>query len=572
MKLLRLEIKDQFRSLQPGFSINFHQSDSILDLDDFQPFCFAGLNGSGKSNVLEALSAIFYHLECCHLSYLPDSFASFFDRKISSPNAYQLDYLIKSRFDDGDEAVLQYHRVRVSKESDQAPRIFVKNIEELDGNDDYVEVQKSANEYLPELLVGYSSGENEILSLPFFKTRFIHFDEYVQVVAKKEEYEKPESSLIYIDSSMSQAVLLANFLLQSEDILAPLKEELEIHDLTQFQIIIKKGITQKVTIRKGGAFSSGFSLEFDTGKDETIEVGLLENVEIDNPYELSIITKLKACATCWFEDSESNQLFLDYFIDSNTKEAFKYHFESPFQLFRAFQILLTLNLYEVPKSLKSDLYQSDSLYVNETVPELPSDKRIFRVKEFYLKKKNLPDPILLKSFSDGEHQFLHTMGICLLIRKKSTLYLLDEPETHFNPDWRSLFISTLKKCLEAGAENNHMLREIILTSHSPFIVSDCRRENVFVFKEGKAENPRINTFGTSVNILTEEIFGKKESISDLSIQELIRIRTRSLNTLEEIQQAKEDSRILGESSEKVLLFRELLLREKEIREKNDSKL
>ncbi|KEM52370.1 hypothetical protein AD47_5049, partial [Escherichia coli 6-319-05_S4_C3] len=31
---------------------------------------------------------------------------------------------------------------------------------------------------LPQYVLGYSSGENEILSLPFFKMRFVQFDEY----------------------------------------------------------------------------------------------------------------------------------------------------------------------------------------------------------------------------------------------------------------------------------------------------------------------------------------------------------------------------------------------------------
>ncbi len=115
------------------------------------------------------------------------------------------------------------------------------------------------------------------------------------------------------------------------------------------------------------------------------------------------------------------------------------------------------------------------------------------------------------------------------------------------------------------------MMDLLITSHSPFIVSDCKREKVFVF-EGKAvTNPKVNTFGTSVNIITEEVFKKKESISDLPIKEIADIKALPLNTLQNIQDAKNASRILGESVEKVLLFRELLLKEKELRD-NDTKL
>jgi recombinational DNA repair ATPase RecF len=61
MKLISLEIEEKFRSLHAGFSMDFHSltDKSMNEMPKFQPFCFAGLNGTGKSNVLEALAAIF---------------------------------------------------------------------------------------------------------------------------------------------------------------------------------------------------------------------------------------------------------------------------------------------------------------------------------------------------------------------------------------------------------------------------------------------------------------------------------------------------------------------------------
>ena len=69
MKLIKLNINHAFRSLQKGFEMEFHQYNpeepDASNLSLFHPFCFAGLNASGKSNVLEALASIFYHLDCC---------------------------------------------------------------------------------------------------------------------------------------------------------------------------------------------------------------------------------------------------------------------------------------------------------------------------------------------------------------------------------------------------------------------------------------------------------------------------------------------------------------------------
>ncbi len=65
MKLHRLKILSDFRGLPAGFEISFTPSD--LFAKDLEPICFVGLNGSGKSNVLEALSEIFFYLETYHL-------------------------------------------------------------------------------------------------------------------------------------------------------------------------------------------------------------------------------------------------------------------------------------------------------------------------------------------------------------------------------------------------------------------------------------------------------------------------------------------------------------------------
>ena len=74
MKLLRLKLNDRFRSLQPGFEVHFLREWDYDKASEFNPYCLAGRNGSGKSNILEALAAIFYHIECIYLKYRPDGF------------------------------------------------------------------------------------------------------------------------------------------------------------------------------------------------------------------------------------------------------------------------------------------------------------------------------------------------------------------------------------------------------------------------------------------------------------------------------------------------------------------
>ena len=76
--------------------MHFHHPDNLDEMRKFHPFCLVGLNGCGKSNVLEALAHIFYHVELCVSKHLPDYVlnACVFSPKKCVIDAFVLDYLI----------------------------------------------------------------------------------------------------------------------------------------------------------------------------------------------------------------------------------------------------------------------------------------------------------------------------------------------------------------------------------------------------------------------------------------------------------------------------------------------
>ncbi|WP_348797886.1 restriction system-associated AAA family ATPase [Flavobacterium adhaerens] len=559
MKLVRFKLNSKFRSLPKNFELIFREQNSLNydKLNQFHPYCFAGLNGSGKSNVLEALSLIFFYLECSFSKYLPDDFKNSFE-KSQIPFSFELEYLLYKNNEElmipikiikPENKPIEFYRTTLSNEL-----IRVSTIPIREG------INKSnavAKQYLPQIVIGYSSGENEILSLPFLKTRLIHFDNYRQSLISDEKYDKKSlTSLVYIDYSMSQAVLLSNFLMQKEfddkklDLLYPIKELLKIDKLHSFRLVIKD-----------------FSIKNEESSN-TKSKQLLS--QLKDKSKNSIIDKLKKCATSSFLTS-NDELILDYYVNKNTKKAFQNCFTSAYDLFQNLQTLLELNLHSINKNIKKEIYTTNSMYVSEKMPKPEGKDLVFYFNNFLIKKKGEEKPVLIKNLSDGEHQFLHSMGICLMLKDKTALILLDEPETHFNPDWRSKFISILKDSLERG-ESNNLIRDILITSHSPFIISDCFPDKVVVFKKDEkpinAKDMKFNTFGTSVNIVLEEIFRKEESIPDYSLSELNKIKGREFKTIKDIQKAKEDSRLLGDSPEKVFLFRDLLLKEEEFKNKD----
>lgn len=578
MKLLRLKITDPggFRSLPCGFEHNFRTEwnlqDELAQANDFAPFVCAGPNGSGKSNLLEALAAIFFQLELLRVrrSFLPEVLQD--ENLHTSPTGFELEYLIKVPVMYTAVGSSQWFKVVVSKRPDaKEVKWWV-----FDSKDQpYDALNTIVIDHLIPQVLGYSSGENEILSLPFFKMRFVQFDEYWNALVKQSRYSgQPETRLVYLDSGFSQAILLCNLLFQDEATLLPFREDMGIGELKEFRIILRRSIP--VTRHQVDAFTSGdyilpteaedgrfvdtgaIYLEPDTGD---YRLKLLQGLEGDE--RTSIIEKLKRCATLHFHNEASDTLTLDYLVNEQTKQAFRANFDDkPIGLFQALQVLLTLNLYSVSEVQKSGLYTSTSHYVSETVPTLASDQRATRIKNFYFTKQGVEKPMLLKELSDGEHQLLHSLGLCLLFRETNSLFLLDEPETHFNPDWRANFISRLRQCLPGSGE---FAQEMLITTHTPFLISDSKPEKVLVFAKDKASgevnisHPPYNTLGASINKITMNTFSKRETIGGHAHSLLEAMRERYEQGVDDKNALiTEIDQQLGDSVEKVLLIKAIL--------------
>lgn len=139
--------------------------------------------------------------------------------------------------------------------------------------------------------------------------------------------------------------------------------------------------------------------------------------------------------------------------------------------------------------------------------------------------------IKLLNISDGEGVFINTFSTIYSVLKKkgykNKILLLDEPDLNLHPEWSRRFISILKELVDNNFEGDSL--QIIISTHSPFIVSDIPKNNVFNLILSKdildydnankseiiIENAKVS-FGANIYELMSDSFFMKASIGEFA--------------------------------------------------------
>ena len=139
-----------------------------------------------------------------------------------------------------------------------------------------------------------------------------------------------------------------------------------------------------------------------------------------------------------------------------------------------------------------------------------------------------------------------------------SLLLFDEPETHLNPAWRTYFHRYLNSAVASGNKDP----QILLSTHSPFMLSSLKRENVLHFERDDDGTIDMNpvdsqTFGASFDVLIKKYFGLRSLISQTAVEEVKHHLPddSNRNTKESASVWIEEN--LGDSVEKAYLLRKL---------------
>ena len=122
--------------------------------------------------------------------------------------------------------------------------------------------------------------------------------------------------------------------------------------------------------------------------------------------------------------------------------------------------------------------------------------------------------------SSGEKQLIYTVsGILYHLRNinsiKSNLrrvkykhlnIVLDEIELYFHPEYQRRFIDFMLKCIDSLRFKDVDSINIMMATHSPFILSDIPESNVLYLKEGESQVGISETFGANIHTLYRDTF------------------------------------------------------------------
>lgn len=129
--------------------------------------------------------------------------------------------------------------------------------------------------------------------------------------------------------------------------------------------------------------------------------------------------------------------------------------------------------------------------------------------------------------SEGERQVIAVLGLIWLMRRKRVLFLLDEPDTHLNPEWQLNYLELIRSWTETAESDENC--QIIMTSHNPLTIAALTKREVRVMQseDGKVtvSPPYADPRGMGFTSTLTEIFGLPTTLDPIT-QEQIDERNR----------------------------------------------
>jgi len=436
-----------------------------------------GWNGTGKSNVLEALAQIFRDL---------------ISKQRVPAFTYKLEYRCRDsriHIDADPDREKDKFIIYVAPESDgqQAELVQSELLNNENGDIPFgkkISINKfldDENEYLPRFVFGYYSGESPRLQA-VFRPYLKNFDKKL----RNPNSEDPGfRRFFYALPIHSHFVLLAFVLQQDEGIKKFLEEHLgfDLQESIEYVLFVLKEPSWN---RNKGKNPNG---EHGACKDNPDIFWGAEGVvrrfldRLHNSAVAPVKVSRKDDTTLW---NQKEREYLHLFIKDQQGLGEVVGSQSPREFFR-------------------DL---ESTYVSELIEEV-------RIR---VKLKNAGSAVTFRELSEGEQQMLTVIGLMRFTAEEESLFLLDEPDTHLNPKWSVDYLRHLETIValdERGRERSHVL----LTTHNPLAIAELMKQQVQILrrdegtKQVAAYKPELDPRGMGyAAIVTSEMFGIPSSL------------------------------------------------------------
>lgn len=445
MKVDKLHIRSRFKNLE-NVKVDFDENHLMTVI--------VGRNGSGKSNVIEALVVIFRNLDLGEAPIF----------------SYELDFQL------GAEGSDKWYDVKVDADPDRgtlAKQYQVSVKDKHKGKEDFKlipfskvtrDIKTKQAKYLPNFLFAYYSGPSDRLEKYFRK----HRDNYYRdLLYNKLDLKADIRSLFYAKSFHSQFVLMAFFLnpeLKRERIF--LQKELGIESLDSIHFVLRRPAWEKDKEDKFWG-ADGVVRDFLN----LLYPHALAPVKVNRNENTSLTGKIK------------KNDFIHIFLPS------------------------VETLHEIAKQLTPSIFfkMLESTVLSEIISEVH-----IRVKVTYAQ-----DPITFHELSEGEQQLLTVLGLLKFTGGKDSLFLLDEPDTHLNPSWAVKYLKFLHEFVPTP-ETCHLLmvthHPLAIAELEKEQVQVMKRDDR---NQISAKMPDENPRGMGINlILRSDMFGLRTTLDD----------------------------------------------------------
>lgn len=140
-------------------------------------------------------------------------------------------------------------------------------------------------------------------------------------------------------------------------------------------------------------------------------------------------------------------------------------------------------------------------------------------------------PITFRQLSEGEQQLLMVLGLMRFTQSRQSLVLLDEPDTHLNPHWSVSYLRDLERVMGSRAVDSgaRQSSQILMATHDPLVISSLVKEQVHLLVRD-ARSGECASMVSSVDprgmgfsgILMSEMFGFQSDLDEDTLNALER--------------------------------------------------